>query len=192
MKKQFVILFAMFLLVTAATVSAQKDYSGEAGYVDYTKFINLSDEQLTTEISLDENLLEMAAGATEDDSSGIGDLLKDIKMISVKIFSVNESMAKDFLSRVDNINDKLTSDNWSRIVMNKGNGTYTNVFIKTVNKKVEGLFVMALENAEDDEDAQIIYANVVGTIDMEHVGKLSHQFNLPDLEDMNHKKGDKK
>ena len=73
---------------------------------------------------------------------------------------------------------------WKRIVKTRSDDEMANVYIKQgSNKKIVGLVVTSVEN--DDEAA---FVNIVGTIDLATIGKLGKQFNIPQLNGVNHHK----
>jgi len=179
------IIKSTFLLITflAISIAAQSsDVTKEPGYVDFGDLAKFETSTGVTEVVLDEDLLSVLAEISTDEDPNVMEILNGLKLVRANVFEVDKKNTSELEAKVNNIDSKLVSLNWKRIVKTRSKDEIANVYIKQgANKKIVGLVVTSI----DDEEAAFV--NIVGTIELATIGKLGKQFNIPQLNGVNHK-----
>lgn len=173
----------MLLFLPVFIYAQERDYSGEPGYVDFGDLTQFEKEDNITEVYLDEKLLQMVSKLSKEEDETATELFSGLKLIKVNVFDVDPSNEKNIQNRITELDKKLISKNWDRIVKTRQRGEFVNVYIKQdSNKKIAGLVVMVLE-----KKGEAVFINIVGNIDLEQLGQLGHKFNIPSLGDIDKK-----
>lgn len=174
-------LFVMLFLAATVNLLAQEetDYSIYPGYANFGDLSALEDGEMVTEILIEEKLLRMVAKFTQEDEE-LSNLIGELKLIKVNTFEVTPSNSDKLLQRAKSIDKDLMSNKWDRIVKTKSKGEVVNVYIKTRgDEDFVGLTVVSI-----DESGEAAFVNIVGTINMEALGKLGQKFDIPGLDDI--------
>lgn len=176
--------FTVLLFVLAVTITAQqKDYTNEPGYVEFGDLAEFETGESVTEIYLNETLLQMVAKITKESEPEMTELLNGLKLIKVNAYEVTDENESDILDRMKTIDKKLTGTSWQRIVRRIGSDETAYVYVRTGDTdKFTGLVVLAL-----DRPGEAAFVNIVGDIDLTTIGKLTNQFNIPALHNVNHR-----
>lgn len=182
-------MLAVFLF--ALTVNAQDDgnYVNEPGYVDFGKLTSFYKGDDITEVFMDAPLLRMVSKLSGENDPELKNLLTGLKLIKVYSFIVPENERKNLVNRIKEIDKKLLSKKWYRIIKVKEKNKYTNVYLKSSNDEnnVVGLAVVSI-----DDNGKASFVNIVGNIDLDNLGKLSDKFDIPKIFKKQHKKNKKK
>jgi hypothetical protein len=176
-------ILTLFLVLTSANLFAQEtDYSKYPGFANFGNLESLQDGEMVTEILIEEKLLKMVSKFTKDDDE-LSNLIGGLKLIKVNTFEVTEQNAEQLMSRASKIDKELVSKKWDRIVKTKSRGEVANVYIKTQgDDEFVGLTVVTV-----DKDGEAAFINIVGTINMDALGKLGQKFDIPGLDDIKQK-----
>ncbi len=170
----------LFFCVVPISIFAQEDYSKYSGYVDLSAIDEFKESEETVEVFITKPLLSLVAAATSSENDpSLSNLLKDLALIRVEKFNVTAKEEDQVKNVIQKVSKKLIKENWSRIVRVKDTNERVEIFIKPDGKKVAGLLVMAL-----DSDKEAVFVNIVGTIDMDQLGKLSKKFDIPELDSL--------
>ncbi|MHB8580150.1 MAG: DUF4252 domain-containing protein [Ignavibacteriaceae bacterium] len=187
MKNIINIFFAIFIFAASVSFAQNdKDYSKDPGYFDFGNLSRFIQGDNVTEVNIDSHLLNMMSGSTGNTNDDLSQLVHGLKLVKVYSFDVNLKEKKELLSKMNEMDESLTSKNWDRIVKVKEPGEYTFVYIKSAgnNKEISGLVVSTIE-----KDGKATFVNIVGNINMNAIGKLSQKFNIPSLDGIDKKKG---
>jgi len=173
LKKYLVLTFALYAFV----INAQ-DVTKEPGYVDFGDLTKFESSMGVTEVFLEEDLLSVVADLTSESDPAVTELLKGLKLVKANVYKMDGFNA-ELDKKITEIDKKLTSANWKRIVKSKNQKENANVYIKfgTNKKDIVGLVVMAIE-----EDGEAAFVNIVGRIDMKAIGRLGKNLNIPNLD----------
>jgi len=181
--KNLINLFAILIIISTATIYGQDDnkYINEPGYINFGDMSMFNEEDMTTEIVIEEKLLRMVAKFTDkDEDPELSNLLNGLKLIKVNAFEVNPENKKQIKQRIASIDKELKRKKWDRIVKTKSKGNITNVYVKTIgDDDFVGLTVVTL-----DDDGEATFVNIVGKIDLETINKLGDKFDIPGLNDI--------
>lgn len=172
-------LIFLVLLLGAQFISAQQtDIKKEQGYFDFSQLSALKSGEMLTEVYLEEPLLKMVAGMTDDDEEGVGNMLAALKLVKVQEFMVGENDLEKAGKMIESMDSDLLNQKWTRIVKTRSKNSSANVYVKPASEGgYAGLVITAL-----DGKGKASFVNIVGKIDLESVGKLSKQFNLPKVD----------
>lgn len=181
--KYFVV---VFFAVFSTAFAQSKDYTKEAGYVDFGDLQQFEDGDGVTEVFLDANLLKMVAKIANENEPEMANLLNGLKLIKVNAFEITDQNESELLKRMELIDKKLEGKNWQRIVRRKSKDETAYVYVQTGNSdKFTGLVVLAL-----DKPGEAAFVNIVGDINLETIGKLTNRFNVPALNKVDDHKSD--
>jgi len=168
-----VILSLIFLCIPALVHAQDEDLKKQPGYVDLSAITIPDKAGEVTEIFLGPALLKLAMMAEEGEDEEISAVLSGLHGIQVKTFQVDPSESEEIIPIIDRIEKRLKGEGWERLVLVKEEDERVVVSIKSDEKQIVGLLVMAFD--PNDEAA---FVNVVGTIDFKSLEKLD--INLDD------------
>jgi len=191
MKTTKMYLTVLFFAMLSVLFAQNKDYSNEPGYVDFGDLTEFENGEGVTEVYLDENLLRMVAKIAKEKEPEMANLLNGLKVIKVNAYDVSDDNESELISKMEDIDKKLSGKSWQRIVRRKSKDETAYVYVRTGNSdKFTGLVVLAL-----DKPGEAAFVNIVGDINLETIGKLTNRFNIPALDKIDegnhHNKGDK-
>jgi hypothetical protein len=176
--------FLLFTFLLANVFAQSTDVTNEPGYVNFGDLTEFEKSTGVTEVILDEELLSVLAEISTEEDPNVMEILKGLKLVRANVFEVNENNKSELEAKVNNLDSKLMSSSWKRIVKTRSDDEIANIYIKqNNNKQIVGLVVTSV--GDDDEAA---FVNIVGTIDLATIGKLGKQFNIPHLDGVNHQK----
>jgi hypothetical protein len=134
----------------------------------------------STDITIDGFLMRIAAKFAQADShdpdSEALSLLKDIKSVRVRTFTFDTDGAYS-RADVDSVRSQLNGPGWSALVQvhKRDPQEKVDVYVNIENDKVMGLAVIASEPRE------FTIVNIVGSIDIDKIGRLQGQLGIPQL-----------
>jgi hypothetical protein len=174
----------LILLFSISLTAQLGDVTKEPGYIDFGDLTKFEKSTGVTEVILDEDLLSTLAEISTDEDPNVMEILKGLKLVKANVFEVSEANQAELEARVNNIDSKLISSDWKRIVRTRSDDEIANVYIKrNNNNEIVGLVVTTVE--KNDEAA---FVNIVGKINLASIGRLGKQFDIPHLNDVNHHK----
>lgn len=172
-------LLLMVLIVAAGSLFAQQtDLKKEPGFFEFSQLSSLRIGDMISEVYLEEPLLKMVAGMAGDSEEGMGNLIAGLKLVKVQEFMVDENAIEKAEKTIESMDGELQSLKWQRIIKSRNKGSFSNVYVKpSPDGGYAGLVITSL-----DGKGKISFVNIVGKVDLESVGKLSKQFNLPKVD----------
>ncbi|MCB0730380.1 MAG: DUF4252 domain-containing protein [Ignavibacteriae bacterium] len=178
--KKLISLISIIMLFAAANIMGQEeDYSKYPGFANFGDLSGMEDGEQVTEILIEEKLLRMVSKFTKDDVE-LSDLIGGLKLIKVNTFEVTPSNSDQLMKRAQMIDKDLMGKKWDRIVKTKSRGEVANVYIKTAgDDEFVGLTVVSI-----DEGGEAAFVNIVGSINMDALGKLGQKFDIPGIGDI--------
>ena len=185
--KSKILLSVVIVFITSLTFGQKNDYTKYKGYVNFGDLEKFETGEEVTEVIIEEHLLRMVSKMAGKDEPELGVVLDGIKLIKVNTFDVSEENYPKLALIAKDIDKKLMSDGWDRIVKTKSKGEISNVYLKTGNNdEFVGLTVVSV-----DSGGEAAFVNIVGNIDLETIGKLSDKFDIPSIGDLNKHKNKK-
>jgi len=139
----------------------------------------------STDITIDGFLMRIArkfakadveANANDPEAAAAADFLEGIKSVRVRNFTFDEDGAYS-KADVDSVRKQLSGPDWSPLVQvhKRDPQEDVDVYICMQGEKVSGLAVISSEPRE------FTIVNIVGSIDIDKLGKLEGQFGIPQL-----------
>jgi hypothetical protein len=135
----------------------------------------------TVDVTLDGKLLQIATpwlDPKKPDEAAIRELITGLKGIYVKVFQF-EKEGEYSMADVESVRNQLRSPDWSRMAGVKSRrGENVEVYMRMTNggSQIGGIAVIA------SGPKQLTVVNIVGTIDLEKLTKLSGKFGIPSID----------
>ena len=131
----------------------------------------------TVDVSLSGNMLQFAAkfmDAGDPEEANIKKLISGLEGIYVKSFKFKSDGGWN-QTDLDAIRNQLRAPEWSRIVgvQSSENGENAEVHVRTENKKVTGVAILATD------PRSFTVVNIVGPVDLDLLGDLGGHFGVP-------------
>lgn len=188
MKSKLLLSFALIFFATLM-FGQKNDYSKYKGYVDFGDLEKFETNEEVVEVIIEEHLLRMVSKMAGKNEPELSSVLDGIKLIKVHTFGISNENYEQLAEIVSDVDKRLMSDGWDRIVKTRSKKEVVNVFILTTNEEnIDGLVVTSVEKGRE-----AVFVNIVGDIDLETIGELSDKFDIPSISDLNeHKHRDKK
>jgi len=192
----FVLLFA---LSSGLFAQQKEDYSKYPGFFDYREIAGLKNAESLSEVYLEETLLKMVAGMAQNKSDDVSDMIGGLKLVQVNEYKIAKNDLSNMENSIDVMDKSLKSKGWDRIVRTNNHGNLANIYVmKNSNGEFEGLTILGLskkmesgENEKSDQYGKVTCVNIVGKIDLNKLGNLSKELNLPGMEKMKGKEKEK-
>jgi hypothetical protein len=180
MKKTMILLVAFSLIGSVVFAQTTEAYKEHPGYVDFGSFEKFQNAAKTVDISIKGPLLNFVSKITAGEDPELSQLLQNLLLIQVNVFSVKEQQIGDVNAIIQNASKTLTSRRWERMVRVQDQGEHVEVYTQFGDTgALTGLVVMAL-----GKNQEAVFVNIVGTLDPEQLGKLSAKFNIPKLDEL--------
>ena len=168
----------IFIILFTFSAFAQNEYSKEPGYFNFGDLSMFEQGDGVTEVFLESNILQLVATVTEDEEPELSAMLNGLQLVKVNVFEVSDKNENGLRNKIDDLDKKLVSQKWDRIVRTKGGEEVVNVYIKTSGKKdIEGLVVTTL-----DKSGEAVFVNIVDIIDLKKIVKFGAKFDIPTLD----------
>ncbi len=171
----------VLLFAASAIFYAQEkiDYSTEPGYFNFDELVNLKNAELINEIDIESPLLKMMAGMFEEEKKGsLGEKINVLKLIRVKEYNIEKKDFGNIEASIESMDKELQTKKWERVIRTKSKTNFTNVYVRRDSKdQYVGLVVTSL-----DKEGKATFVNIVGELDLETIGKMSKELNIPQLD----------
>ncbi len=178
MKKTSIPIGLMFCALTLPTHAAEEATPSTAstGAIDFGEFKAPENGQFV-EISINSNLINMAARLVEKEEPEAAKVLGGLKSIRINVIGLNDDNRADLKERMNTIRTQLTQKGWDRLVTVQEKNQDVGIFTKVRGKEaVEGITVTVI-----DGDKEAVFINVVGDIRPEQLADVADRLNLEPL-----------
>lgn len=168
------------LVVVAAFATAATSYAQDVK-LDLSNLDKLEGRASdSVHVSLDGKLLELAKLFLKDDNpkeAAVKEVVGGLRGVYVSVFQFDkegEYSIADFAS----VRTQLNSPGWSRMagVKSKKDGENLEVYTRMSGNQINGIAVVA------SDPKQLAVVNIVGSIDLEKLVKLSGRFGIPSID----------
>jgi hypothetical protein len=165
-------------LLGAADAPLAAERSRPPGYVDGASLIERAGEDaLSVEISLHGALLKAITRADPELAKMAGGL----ESIHAVILDLEQVPSRDdVLGLVDRIQRDLRSSGWERLARMKEGGSLIQVMLLNDEESIQGIVVLVV----DEDDDQVIFANVAGKLDLAAIERLGEEMDIPGLKEL--------
>jgi hypothetical protein len=149
------------------------------GYVDLAQIRIPAGAEEVMDIDLGPSLLKIAAKSDPTGDKKLSQALSQIQSIRVKSFSIGQDEAAKVQRHIEEIEKKLSDDEWHRLVHMKDGSEIVSVNAKQDNDKIIGLMIMVFDPSEE-----ATFVNVVGQIDLATIMSLAMGMEDVDLQQL--------
>jgi hypothetical protein len=134
----------------------------------------------SVDVTLDGKLLEVAfmfLDSKKPQEAAIKDLVGGLKGIYVKVFEFGKEGEYSAVD-LEPVRTQLRAPAWSKMagVKSRREGANVEVYMTMTGSRIDGIAVIATE------PKQLTVVNIVGTIDLEKLVKLSGKFGIPSID----------
>jgi len=165
-------LIGMFLLAVALPVMAQTDELKQLpGYVDFGS-LDSSYGEPKVEINIGPSMLGFVSALSKDSDPDTAKLLQGLKGVRVLVYKVGDDPGAA-IDRMDKIAGQLKGNHWEQIVKVNDDQDRARIFVKMGKGTMDGLIVLAT-----DDDDEAVFVNVLGQLDPENIGKVTHALHV--------------
>ena len=170
----------LILLASGATMAGDNEADRLPGYVDPAPFLALADEDgELVEISIPGKLLKAFAGPFAKEEPEVASLVGGLEWIGAVIVGTEDpARIRKAKELFDQTEARLIRKGWERLARIRQEGSTVKVLILNTETTIGGLVVMVRE------DDQIIFTNIAGVIDLEKLGELGKEMEIPGLEEI--------
>jgi hypothetical protein len=168
-------------LMCAGSVRATdvEDITKLPGYCDFGTVNLFGHKEADVEVLLEQNLIQMVAAFSKSSDPDLATMLGKLKQIRVQTFAIEPDKLDAIEKKTEEVSHRLETQGWSPMikVRKRTAGEQTYVYMKMLDNRIQGMVVM---NVDPKDEASFI--NIVGEIDPEKIGQLSHKFNLTGMD----------
>ncbi len=180
-KKKLCSLGCLVVLGLLASPAVAWDTSGIDGFVDPGCLLDLADEypEITTvEVTIPRSLLR-AVGLGFKENPDLQKLVFGLEWVgAVVIETENPEIAAVATACLKKTERRLDKQGWERLARIREEGTNVNVMILNGGEEVRGVSVLISEPGE----GTFVLTNLAGIINLELLGELSREMDLPGLD----------
>jgi hypothetical protein len=168
------------LLAAPSRAVAQDRLEDDPGYVDFSLIEGWFGTEATIEVNIRGALLRLVAGASEHEDPELASMLRRLKAIQVRGFSLRRSSYRDAEDHMSDMADRLEARGWDTVVRVREPDERVDMYIKTRGDAIAGLMVLVVDAADDES----VFINIVGEIDPEEIGRIGRTFDIGPLDRM--------
>ncbi len=165
------------LLLMALSAVAAASIANDPGYFDLEWIEIPDDAEEVQDIDLSAMLTEVAAKARNEGDDELARALAMVRSVRVKAFSL-EYKDRETEAMVDRVTDELKEGGWNRLIYVKDGDEMVTVSSMHVDGNMVGLVVVAYEPGDG-----VVFANVVGDLDLATLMGLAGEFDLDDIDE---------
>ena len=171
-------LLAAALLLPATALAADTAIESKPGYVDKEIFTRLAgDEDVRVEIWLPRSLIVLFGALDEE----LAEAVEGLDLLQAVVLELEGADAAARARKVVRETESmLKRKGWVRLALVRDEESEVYVLVRTQDEKIEGLTVLVV----DESDGSLVFANVVGTIDLAKIRALGEELDIPGLADI--------
>jgi hypothetical protein len=150
------------------------------GFVDGSLFVELAGEDSElVEVSLGPALLRAISRGAADDPEARS-VLSGLLGVNAYIVGLENDAARETRAAklVKDVARHLESSGWERLVRVREKRESVNVYVRNNEETIDGLVVLVF----DEEGSEVVFANLVGTIDLARLGEIKGTLDVPGLD----------
>jgi hypothetical protein len=169
---------AAVLALTASIGTASAEgapSSARSGFVDGSAFVAIAGENaVSVEVNLQGALLKALARSDAELTA----LVEGLESIHAVILTLeDDALTERLRAKVRDTQRDLAERGWQRLGLVQGAGEQIQVLVLNDEEKISGLVVMIV----DENEKQMVFANVAGVIDLARIEQIGDSMELPGL-----------
>ena len=182
MKRVSLLALIFFDLSTFTFLFAQEqeNYKKHPGHLDLSFVEKYGEPKSSVELFLTPGLAKLLGGL--DDDEEFENMLKKLYLNKSYTFELDLKNKAEIGSKMKELSASLQKKKWLRFVNIKERDSSSQIFLKEAEDEIQGMVILSVSKDE------ATFVNIVGTIDLEAMGKLGRRFDIPELDSLNRKK----
>jgi hypothetical protein len=167
-----------FLVVLAGTAAAQTG-AAHPGYYPIEEMGIFADGDLQVDLDLSGAMLQVAAGAMEDQEESIAELVANLDRVRVQVGAPSSADAAVVTGKMSGATSKLAKAGWDKILSVEEDDEQVSLWALEQGGNIVGLTAFVNEGAKE-----VVVANVTGNIDPRTLGRMLgnlHDFDIEGL-----------
>jgi hypothetical protein len=180
MKQSRVWVFAIAVAMAGATAVRAQDQLPAPSPIEKTLAARATH---VTEVTLDKTMLAFASkfmdgkgedGKEDKDEEAVKQMIQGLQGVYVREYEFDKDHSYS-AEELEGLRKYFENSSWSPMVRErtKGEAKGTDVYVKLVDNKMQGLFVL------DAEPKELTLVLILGPVDIEALGKLGGNFGIP-------------
>jgi len=170
---------AVVLAAVAAGAQTKEAIEKHPGYVDFSGAKLFEGKEAKVEVYLREPLINLVSGFVKHEDEELYDVLSRLKLVRVLVYDADAISDDQFLAATRETAQRLDKAGWERIVRVREDDERADIYVKASKdySVIEGIVVMA-----HDDDDEVVFVNIVGSINPEEIGRLGQHFDIEGLD----------
>jgi len=171
------VMFGVCLIALSGLAAAQAG-AGHPGYFPIEEMGVFAEGDLEVDINLEGAMLEVAAGAMDQESPDLAEMVSQLERVRVQVGAPEGVDEAAVTANFDDAVSRLEASDWKRIVSVEEEDEQVYIYAREIEGAIAGLTVLVNDSGEE-----IVVVNIVGNIDPRVLGRLIATMDeMPDLE----------
>ena len=172
------VLLGVVLVACAGWVAAQTG-SAHPGYYPIEEMGIFGEGELEVNVDLSGAMLQVAAGAMENQDESLVELFSKLERVRVQVGSPKKIEASSVGAIISDARARLESAGWSKILSVEEESEQVYLYSLEQGGNIAGLMVLV-----NDEGDEVVLVNIAGNIDPRTLGRLLSSIEDFDLEEL--------
>jgi len=175
--RKTIVMFGVCLIALSGVAVAQAGAT-HPGYFPIEEMGVLAKGDLEVDIDLEGTMLEVAAGAMEQQSPDLAEMVSQLERVRVQVGAPQGADATAVTANFNAAVSQLDTSDWKRILSVEEDDEQVYIYAREIEGAIAGLTVLVNDSTEE-----IVVVNIVGNIDPRILGRLiASMDDMPDLE----------
>jgi len=175
--RKTIVMFGVCLFALSGLAMAQGGAS-HPGYFPIEEMGVLAKADLEVDINLEGAMLEVAAGAMEQQSPDLAEMVSQLERVRVQVGAPEGGGGAAVTANFNAAVSRLETSDWKRILSVEEDDEQVYIYAREIEGAIAGLTLLVNDSAEE-----IVVVNIVGTIDPRILGRvIASMDEMPDLQ----------
>jgi hypothetical protein len=175
--RKTMVMFGVCVLALSGLAAAQTG-AAHPGYFAIEDMGVLAKDDLEVDVNLEGAMLQVAAGAMEEESSDLAEMVAQLERVRVLVGAPESADRAAVTASFNAAISRLETSGWDQILSVEEEDEQVYIFAREIEGAIAGLTVLVNDSGEE-----IVVVNIVGNIDPRVLGRLiANMDEMPDLE----------
>ncbi len=175
--RKTMVMFGACVLALSGVAAAQTG-AAHPGYFAIEDMGVLAKDDLEVDVNVEGAMLQVAAGAMEEESSDLAEMVAQLERVRVLVGAPESADRAAVTASFNAAISRLETSGWDQILSVEEEDEQVYIFAREIEGAIAGLTLLVNDSAEE-----IVVANIVGNIDPRVLGRLiANMDEMPDLE----------
>ena len=175
--RKTIFMFGVCLMALSGLAAAQAG-AAHPGYFPIEELGVFAVGDLEVDINIEGMMLEVAAGAMEEESPDLAEMVSQLERVRVQVGAPEGADAAAVTASFNAAVSRLETSDWKRILSVEEDEEQVYIFAREIEGAIAGVTVLVNDSGEE-----IVVVNIVGNIDARVLGRLiANMDEMPDLE----------